>query len=551
MKKCKVQSEKRKTKVQSLKFFLVLSFSFACFSVLSFTLTFAQDNNKLVTLTKQIIEAKGNVDTYLAFEELKGLYFKENKYNEFVELLNSLTNQKKTLEPVVNYYMGLTRYYQLKYLEEKQNWDEYFSQGNTYRNEISSSLQKTIDTLSAQDVLNIYAKLILWKFHRDQQDAFSESALSSLVDSISMYAKDTTNLVPIKDVAGELVSYGEKGKAKELYRIYVDKIVASNVKDDELNNIALGFYKEGNLELAEAIYDAYVARITKSAPKEKLVPILIDIARSFSYKDEGLKDVFYAEKIFQKIEEIGTKDAFDEELIYMRAFNLEKAKEYPKTKDLYLDLVKRYPKTSHAEEANFKIAIIYTYILRDIKTGRSYFEGLAQKETLSPQVISSLYQLGLLSQWEEDFGKAKEYYNKLMEKAGSNFQETVALTKERLKEIGEVKPIEYNLKTFLDISLKEENAIFDATKVDLRASSYNVKESKEVNIESTTYTAESGCMQVELQYLWSGHLGNTLPSLDASSFNTAYTEPGTKEINLVVVSSTGIIDRNIDMIDVR
>ncbi len=347
------------------------------------------------------------------------------------------------------------------------------------------------------------------------------------------------------------MSYGEKGKAKEVYKIYVDKIVNSDIKDDQLNSIALGFYKEGNLDLAQTVFDVYIEKITKSTPKEKLIPILIDIAKLFSYKDEGPKDTFYAEKVFQKLEEIGTKDAFDERFLYLRAFNLEKTKEYPKAKDLYVDLVKLYPKTCYADEANFKIGMVYTYILRDIESGRSYFEKLERKETLSPQGISSLYQLGLLSQWKEDYIKAKEYYNKLIEKAKDDFQETVILTKERLKEIDEAKPIEYNLKTFLDISLKEENAIFDTTKVDLRSSPYNAKKDQEVAVDSTAYTAETGCMQIELEYLWSGHTGITKPTNAQSSFLTQYLYPGTKEINLVVVSPSGIIDRNLDMADVR
>lgn len=528
---------------------LVCGFAF-CILNFGFYL-FAQDTNRLVTLTKQIMEAKQNVDTYLAFEELTDLYFKENKYNELTELLGSLVKQKKALEPVVNYYIGLTRYYQLKYLEESQSWDEYFSQGNTYRDQITGSLQKTIASLTWGDALNIYARLILWKFHQDQQDAFSESTLTELVNSTLTYADSATNFVPLKDAADELLSYGQRAKAKQIYRIYVDKIVTSDIKDEELNNIALGFYKEGNLDLAQTIYDVYIERIIQSTPKEKLLPLLIDIAKSFSYRDEGLNDPVYAEKVFAKIEEIGAIDAFDEELLYLRAFNLEKAKEFIEAKDLYLDLVKRYPNTTYADEANYKIGIISTYILRDIESGRSFFKGLGQKETLSPQVISSLYQLGLLSQWAQDYIKAKEYYNKLIERAGNDFIETKTNASERLKEIEEERPIEYNLRTFLDVSLKEEYAIFDATKVDLRTSPYNVEKDQAVSIDSITYTAESGCMQVELQYLWSGHLGVAQPSLDDSTFNTTYIHPGTKEINLVVFSTQGIIDRNTDLVDVR
>jgi len=369
------------------------------------------------------------------------------------------------------------------------------------------------------------------------------------MNAISEYAKDTQGIKPIKEVADKFLAYGERGKSKELYRIYVDKLIGSAKEDKELENIALGFYKEANLELSEAVYDVYIERITKTYPKEKLIPILINIARGFSYKDEGQKDASYAEKILKKIEEIGAKNAFDEELTYLRAFNVEKIKEYSRAKDFYLDLLQRYPQTKYADEAEFKIGITFTYILRDIKTGRDYFEKLAQKQILSPQVISALYQLGLLGQWENDLAKAKDYYNRLIEKAGNDFTETVALAQARLKEITELKPIEYNLKTFLDVSLKEENPAFTAGLVDLNSSRYRIKKDESVDLKCTPYSVESGCMQVEIQYLWSGDLGTAKPTLEKSEFTTTYVQRGTKEINLVVVSPTGVLDRSIEIVD--
>jgi tetratricopeptide (TPR) repeat protein len=269
----------------------------------------------------------------------------------------------------------------------------------------------------------------------------------------------------------------------------------------------------------------------------------------FRSKDEGQKDLLYAEKIFKRIAELGGKDAFDEELIYLRAFNLEKIKEYGEAKEIYLDLVKRFAQSKYADTANYKLGIIYTYILGELKDGRAYFEKLSQKEPLSPQVISSLYQLGLFSQWEADNQKAKEYYQKLIEKAKGGFKESINLAKERLSEIEENKTLAYNLKAFLDAALKEGHDRFEMTKLDLKSSLYNPKTNQAINISSTAHTGESGCLQVTLQYLWSGDLGIAAPTNEQPAFITQYSDPGTKEINLLVVSPTGIIDRNLDLVD--
>jgi TolA-binding protein len=506
----------------------------------------------IVALSKQVIEAKSPAELTAYLEEAKGIYFKEHRYGGFVEFSRSLLEKKKDAQSVLLYYIGFTRYSQLKYLEESQGWDEYFSQGNAYREELINSLEKCIETTSSQDPAHIYARLIAWKFHRDQQDVFHERAFSDLVNDTQAFAQSALYAKPIKDVADALLSYDEKGKAKELYRLYVNKIAGQEAKDEELEAAAVNFYKEGNQELSELLYDALIARLLKQSPKEKAVAALIPIAKMFSYQEAGAAhDAAYAESVFKKIEEVASKEAFDEELLYMRGFNLEKAKEYSQAKDCYQDLLKRFQSTPRKDELRYKVALIYAYVLRDAASAKNYFAELINQEAAGPQAIGSLYQLGLLSQWEDNAVKAKEYYELLLKKAGDNFTETAALTKERMQEIEESRPIEYNLKTFIDISLKEDYASLDMSKVDIHASLYKLAPLQPLTVQATAYTQESGCMQVALQYLWSGHTGTTPPSSEEASFDTSFVEKGTKEISLVVVSPTGFIDRNFDIVDVN
>lgn len=512
----------------------------------------AQDSN-VTNMTKQIMEAPVGQGLIKIFNEASTSYLKENKYNEWVEFLKSLPEKKKALEPFTDYYISQARYQQLKYLEEAQNWDEYFAKGNDYRDEIASATEKAIAATTAKDTVNIYARLILWQFHKDQQDVFHEEALTNLMNAVSTYAKENTDSEPVKIVADKLSAYQEKGKAKELYKIYVEKLITASTKDEELSKNALTFYQEGNLELAESIYDIYIDRITKSSPTKDVIPILIEIAKQFSIQDkpDASKDAFYAQKVFAKIEELGTKEAFNEELLYLCAFNLEKAKEYKRGADFYAELVKRYPESPNLDLINYKLGIIYTYALRDINKGKIYFEKLSQNEPVNSGAISSLYQLGLLTQWEGDSAKAKGYYNNLIDKAKADFPETTELAKERLKEIEEALPIDYNIKMFLDTSLKEENASLDMGKSEVNVSSYKLKKDEELKITSGVQLPQSGCLQIELQYLWSGTLGKTKPSLSESLFNTSYNSLGIKEINLVVISPTGIVDRNFEIVEVK
>jgi hypothetical protein len=255
-----------------------LRFAFPCF---------AQDAKKIESLSRQITESKDVQSLYIPFAELKDLFLQENKYAEFVEFLDSLGQKNNALEPFVNYYTAVSRYYQLKYLEEKQQWDEYFSQGNNYRDQIVSSAQKVIEKTSSQSALHIYARLLLWQFHRNQEDVFNEQALIDLMSASLDYAKAAKDILPLKEVADTLSIYGEKAKSRQLYKIYSDRVLESEIKEEELKNIASNFYKEGNLELSEIFYDAYIDRLIKAkAAKEKMVQVLVGLAKDFSFKDE-------------------------------------------------------------------------------------------------------------------------------------------------------------------------------------------------------------------------------------------------------------------------
>ncbi|MFH0791181.1 MAG: tetratricopeptide repeat protein [Candidatus Omnitrophota bacterium] len=583
-----------KIKVLSLRFCLLLLFCHLGFAACH-SLLFAQEDNK-ATLTKQLMEAKTNENLPFVFENLAGLYFGENKYNEFVEFLKNLVKQKPALESMANCYVAFTRYHQLKYLEAKQSWDEYFSQGSVYQGEIIQCLsQKTLENLSPADsFLGVYARLILWKLHKDENDSSTETALSDLIAATLIYAKESHYLGPIKTVADDLLLYGEKVHADQIYRVYLDKRLASNINSGELKKIGLDFYKQGNILLAESVFDIYFEKIQNDEKdKDKVTADLIEIAKVFSYNDTDVYDLMYAEKIFKRIEDSGGKIIFDqdlpseqniwsEDLLYSRAFNLEKARQYRLAKDFYNELIKRYPSSRYADEAAFKIGIIYAYILKDINSGKNYFEKLTnpillednselvdkspqnqistslnpsgkteqKNQNASPQVISGLYQLGLIAQWEEDFAKAKNYYTKLIAAAKDEYKEIPVLAEERLREIEEAKPMGYNLKRFLDICFKTDAFSSNWEKVNLKSAPCRVKKDSEVNISSACQVAETGCFNVELEYLWSADTGITKPVNQQASFATQYTEPGTKIVHLLVVSSTGIIGCDLNFIDV-
>jgi len=483
-------------------------------------------------------------------EELKSDYFKDNRYNEFVDFLSNFKD-KKTLSPgCLSYYKALSRYSQLKYLEEKQLWDDYFTNGNTYRDQILENAKKAIAETDTSSPLRPKSRLLLWQFYHDQQNTFGEQGLDELTADVALYAKAVDDPALIKDIADKLLASDEKTGARSIYKLYVNKLAAGKISDAQLKVVGAGFYKEGNLDLAETVYDIYIERISKNLTVDKLIPELFEIASLFVYKAAGLYDMSYAEKIYDKIEGLGQKDSFNQETIYLRAFNLEKLKDYKKAGELYLQLIQLYPDTRHFDEAVYKIAMIEAYVLADIQKAREYFNKLITKTVFSPQVISSFYQLGLLAQWEGDLVKAKGYYDALLKNSGDKYAQTVSLTKDRLKEIEENKQLSYNLKTFLDVTLKNENALIEMGRSELKISGFILEKEQKVTVSALANMPESGCNQVQVQYLWSGSLGGANPQTTDAGFQGVYPDTGTKEINMVVVSSTGVTDRSFAMVDV-
>ncbi|MCX5701147.1 MAG: hypothetical protein NTZ63_06380 [Candidatus Omnitrophica bacterium] len=541
-------------KKESFKILKVLIPSLFIFT----TASFAQDSKDTKALTSCICEADpGLKDKQLSqkslvcFEELKNSYLKENKFSEFVDFLKSEPCPgNKAVAALAGYSIASTRYSQLKYLEDSKNWDEYFAKGNDYRDDIINGAVKAIGATKVEDPLNIRARLLLFQFHKDLQDNFAEASLADLTNSVQEYARSGSDIEVIKEVADKLLASDEKGKSRELYKIYAKKLASSDIDSEALKGIAVDFYNQGNIELSENVYNTYIDKVSSGLSKEELLKELGGIGIIFAYQDNNANDMFYAEEIFKKMDLLGGQDAFDEELIYLRGFNLEKSKLFTQAKDVYVDLIKRFPKSKHADEVIYKTGIIYVYILRDLKTGRTYFEQLAQIEPLSPQRASSLYQLGLLKQWEGESLAARKYYNKLLEKLKDSDADRLAALKERLKEIDEKKSLDYNLKVAIDTALKDEYANLDMGKLDLKATSYRPKRGKELGIGSSAYIGATGCLQIELQYLWSGDLGGLKPASNASEFKTTYKSSGTQVINAVMFSPTGIASRNIDFVDV-
>ena len=512
----------------------------------------AGENESVVALSKKVMESQDRFALAAGLEEIKEVYFAEGRFGDFVVFLDSLARKKRAHRGVLDYYAALARYRQLRYLEANQLWDEYFEMGNTYRDEIIERGQRSVDAVLEDDPYAIHARVLLWEFHHHHQDAFVDEAREAVMGAIDEYLRlGAVDPAPVKTAADRFLSGGERGRAKKLYRLYIEKLSMKGMDSADIKAMADEFRAEGNLELAESIYDLFIAAVQKDLAPADAASRMYEIARAFAYRPEGDYDTAYAESVFQKMEDLIGKEAFGEEMLYARALNLQHAHEYVAAKEFYEDILIASPRTPYHNEARFKIGMTTAYAMRNIEGARSHFERAVESPEVDAYVIASLYQLGLFSQWEGQTDEAEVRYTELIEKARELYADTVTLARTRLEEIEEEESIAYNLRTFLDLSFLGEYSRMDMTRVRLRCEPSRVSPEEETLIEATAVLGPTGCFQVDVQYLWSGHTGRVLPGEQTASWSTSFPFEGSKEVNVVVVSPTGFVDRYFVLIDVR
>jgi TolA-binding protein len=451
-------------------------------------------------------EASAQVD----LQQLKQNYFSQHKYSEFVDYLKSIREQNPAK---ASYYIALSRYEQLRYLEETQNWEEYFNRGEDYRREFNREAYKALELASEGNPVSIYARCLLWQFHSDMQDEQQEEALRDLLSVVKQYSElPDADLTAIKFVADKLSNYGERIDSQKVYKIYLERMIATLSENKESN--------------------------------------LISLAKELAFSEDGRGNPFFAEEVFKKLEGISPDFILDEQTQYLRAYNLEKSKQYEDAYRQYRILADNYPRTSHYKEALFKMGVICAYVLTDIPAAFDYFKELIQSLPQDWHAISALYQLGLISQYQGDISSAQRYYSSLVEKAeqASCCNDLVNRALARLKEIEQGQALEFNLNSFMDV-LKQGDVRMP--NIDITAQHFKLTPQQEVRISSFVLPAESGCFPVNLEYFWSGDLGSATPGSGQGSFVTYYSHPGTKKlIQLTVIAPSGVLGRDFIFLNV-
>ena len=537
----------KKTRNNTLVVFL-LSFLFLA------QLCKAQESADNLDLLKQDInQGKTAEEVRPQLKELADLCIQENKFNEFYDFLATLEKDGKfSSSPLIYYYEALIRFKQIEFLEQNQSWEELFDNKDLYGSQITKALESAKQLIAEVDDLSLRIKFLEWQLIKDEPSA-SINALEELFNLAQGYSKQQNDAQVIKEIADDLSNREEINYARKLYNVYVSKVSEMDIGYNELKNLAEDFLERNKVDLAASLFESYLERLT-SEQEDTGVTIqeMFVIAKRFAHSGwvEGL-DPFYAEQVYEKIYAFYEQEAFSGSSQYDRAYNLERSKEYEPCLQEYLKLVDDYPEYEDRDRIYFRLGVISAYSFQDVEQAREYFLKVVENFPDSLDYLNSLYHLGLLSHAQDDFDKAMQYYLEIQELT-KNLQvkpDLAEMAESRIKEIAEEEDIEYNLKTFLDTVLAEEEGK-KYIHLELYAKAAKDYLEETIKFQTNSYYLETGCLQQDFTYLWSGQLGENQNPFNQFEFETNYSEVGTKVVNVVLVGSTGAVDGTIEMADI-
>jgi len=524
-------------------------------SIFSVQFCLAQQDAKRIDLLKQEIRDIQTAEgSELLLTELLDVYAQGNDFDEFYNFLETVEKKKifrKT--SIVYYYKALTRFRQMQFLEENKMWQELFDNKDSYIADLDKSLAQARKLNTSINPLALRIKFLEAQTKEDDEASLIET-LEDLFNLAKEYIETENDVEVIKDIADKLSEEKQDTYAKKLYNVYVTKISRADIGQEELKKIAEDFLKKDKVNLAVSLYSAYLDRLT-GIPEDRdaIIKEMFDIAEKFEHPGwrEGI-DPFFAEKLYEKIESLYNVESFDEFSQLQRAYNLERIKEYESCFGEYLRLIDIFPNYQDKDRIYFRLGILSAYEFNKIDEAKEYFLKVTNNFPQSLDYLNSLYHLGLLNHWQGNLEKADEFYKKILEKTKDikDKPEIALLAESRIKEIDDDRDIEYNLKMFLGAVLVEIEEEKPYLHLELFARAGKDYLDETIKFQTNSYFTDTGCLQEDFTYLWSGQLGSNQNPFNEYQFETSYQDLGTKVVNVVLVGSSGVVDGTIEMADV-
>jgi len=485
------------------------------------------------------------------------VYFEARDHDGLYAYLSSLV-EKGGADAAVYFYRALTRLEQIAHWKKSKDWESVYDIGPAYQEGISADLAKAEELAGEDDPVRFGIAFLRWRAAQEKEGADAYAAFDDVVAAGEKAAVSEEGLVLVKEKADEIRDLEDKNLSRRLYRVYLDHLAQSGMSAETIRKAADAFAQEGNLYLAKTMYNIFLERIEDDAVRARA---MVEIAGRFAHPgDAEALDPVYAEELYQKATDAIGRQALDQDDVYRRAYNLERLKDYEAAAAAYEEWLAGYeaaPKESNASrraEVLFREGVLTAYGLGDVGKAKAFFRDLITRFAGDPLVVSARYHLGLLAQWEEESDAAKEEYGAALAKAKelgvSEDSEIVALTKARLEELEEEKPLAYGLRLFFNGTFgKGEEPVPLNVDVTGRLPASAVGE--DVRYAVTTSNPMTGCMTPDYAYEWSNEAGILKNVPNAAELTTDYEEPGLKVVFVAVIGTAGLEGTAFEIIQIK
>jgi len=370
---------------------------------------------------------------------------------------------------------------QLKKWQEDKDWENFFSFKEKYFKEIVELLSPIDKPLLLK--LQAHYLLLRLKYLLDLKDVKQEEELF-LKELEGVKTGDPELISFLKKVLSEIPPENRQFKRKvtSLYIEFLQKSKSSQVLREELES----FYNQKDIETFSKLAKSYLNLIR--GEKEFKEEAKNFIERSIC---DGFKEYcqpYFAEELFKEFSDL---DDISSDWLYLRAYNLEKASEYEKAVSAYKNFLDKFPESPLLDEVIWRLGFIYLYKL-------------------------------------SDFSQAEEYFLKLKDR-GFKVDRYLNVMKDRVN----LEKLSYNEEMFLR-ALKEKD-LFLKGRLQIDSCPARAFLGQRVNLKSLSLSPDTGCLQPQGLFLWSGDLGGVKIVTNTPSFQTSFKKEGFKIINLVEV----------------
>ncbi len=523
----------------------------------------AQETSETAPATPAIETLKGAVtpDGPQGLTNLRSIvawYVGDGKFDELMVYLTSLLKKGFERLPDVYFYRAYARQAQLDSWKKAKNWEGVYDKGPGLKAAMEKDLAQAEKFVQGRPDMALRIAFLRWTVASQDDPEAAPGLFDDVVNKAKSAAAQPDTMVLIKEMADSLSSYEDKNLSRRLYEVYASALKASGPEPEQLKKAGQDFVQQKNIYLAKTLFEGYLEQFT--GDPDILARETVLIADKFAHRgrQEAL-DPVYAEGLYQKAFDLAGQKAFLAPSQYNRAFNLERMKDFEAAMKEYGKILSDYPDFSDQAEVEFRIAVLRAYAVRDIHGAVASFEHIKTTYPSGRLALSSLYQLGLLSQWESQNDAAKAYYEALMTSAqsqGADMEkdELVLLSRERLQEIEEKKPMKYALRLFFE-------GVFGASgdakasgmplSVDVTGRPAKAAVNDDVVFTVTTSNPVTGCMMPAYSYEWSGETGAAANIPNSATLTTSYGIQGIKVTHVAVVGNNGLEGVAFEMVQIE